>query len=402
MSDQPDRSYDLVLFGATGFTGRLTAHYLARHAPAGCRWALAGRNQAKLAAVRDELSAVDPALTELPLLAADAGDPASLATVAASSRVVISTVGPYLQHGEPLVAACAEAGTDYLDLTGEPEFVDLMYARHHQRAVAAGARLIHCCGFDSIPHDLGAFFTVGLLPDDVPIAVEGVVRAGGRPSAGTVHSAVTALSRARSSAAAARARRGLEQRPADRHARAVRTPPRRANGLWLLPLPTIDAQVVARSARALQRYGPDFRYSHYAGVRSLPVAVGGVLGVAALAGLSQLPPTRRLLLSRFQPGTGPTAEQRAAGWFRVRFTGTAGTRRVVTEVTGGEPGYDETAKMLAEAALCVAFDDLPPAAGQLTPAVAMGQPLVDRLTRAGIAFRVLEESGDQDRPGAAD
>src|SRR4051812_23147093 len=123
----PERSYDIVLFGATGFTGRLTAHYLARHAPADCRWALAGRNQARLATVRDELSAVDPALARLPLLHADTGDPASLAAVAAGSRVVISTVGPYLRHGEPLVAACAAAGTDYLDLTGEPEFVDRMY-----------------------------------------------------------------------------------------------------------------------------------------------------------------------------------------------------------------------------------------------------------------------------------
>ncbi|MBV9822616.1 MAG: saccharopine dehydrogenase, partial [Actinobacteria bacterium] len=278
------------------------------------------------------------------------------------------------------------------DLTGEPEFVDLMYARYHRRAVASGARLIHCCGFDSVPHDLGALFTVGLLPEDVPIAVEGVVRAGGRPSAGTVHSAVTALSRARDASAAARSRRQLEQRPADRKARAVRTGPRRGKNLWLLPLPTIDPQVVARSARALPRYGPDFHYSHYAGVRSLPVAVASVLGIATLAGLVQLPPARRALLNRFAPGTGPSAEQRAAGWFKVRFTGTGGGHRVVTEVAGGEPGYDETAKMLAESALCVAFDDLPATAGQLTPAVAMGQPLIDRLTRAGIAFRVLEQS----------
>ncbi len=389
----PERSYDIVLFGATGFTGRLTAHYLARHAPAGCRWALAGRNPAKLAAVRDELSAVDPALGQLPLLTADAQDPASLAAVATASRVVVSTVGPYLRHGEPLVAACAAAGTDYLDLTGEPEFVDRMYAAYHQQALASGARLIHCCGFDSIPHDLGAFFTVGLLPDDLPIAVQGVLRAGGRPSAGTVHSAVTALSRVRESAAAARARREREQRPADRRSRAVRTPPRREHGMWLLPLPTIDPVVVARSGRALPRYGPDFSYSHYAGVRKLRVAGASVLGVTALAGLAQLPPARRLLLSRFEPGTGPTAEQRAAGWFRMRFYATAGTRRVVTEVAGGEPGYDETAKMLAEAALCVAFDELPTAAGQLTPAVAMGQPLIDRLVRAGITFRVLEQSG---------
>jgi saccharopine dehydrogenase (NAD+, L-glutamate forming) len=388
----PDRSYDIVLFGATGFTGRLTADYLARHAPGNCRWALAGRNRAKLEAVRAELSSADPALAQLPLLIADVGDPASLAAVAGSTRVVVSTVGPYLQHGEPLVAACAQAGTDYLDLTGEPEFVDLMYARYHEQAVRSGARLIHCCGFDSIPHDLGVYFTVGLFPDDVPITVDGVVRAGGRPSAGTVHSAITAFSRVRASAEAARARRKLEHRPADRRARAVQTPPRRVDGMWLLPLPTIDPQVVARSGRVLPRYGPDFTYHHYAGVRKLPVAVGSVLGMAAVAGLAQVPPARRLVLSRFESGTGPSQQQRADSWFKVRFTATGGGQRVVTEVSGGDPGYDETAKMLAESALCVAFDDLPATAGQVTTAVAMGQPLIDRLTRAGLRFRVLEQS----------
>jgi short subunit dehydrogenase-like uncharacterized protein len=387
-----DHTYDIVLFGATGFTGRLTAEYLARHAPAGCRWALAGRNRARLEGVRAELSAIDPALTQLPLLSADVTDPASLASVAAGSRVVASTVGPYLRHGEPLVAACAAAGTDYLDLTGEAEFVDLMYIRYHEQAARSGARLIHCCGFDSIPYDLGVYFTVGLMPENVALSIDGVVRAGGRPSAGTIHSAITAFSRIRSSSSAARARRELEPRPADRRARAVATAPRRVNGMWLLPLSTIDPQVVARSGRALPRYGPDFSYSHYAGVRKLPVAVGGAATVAAAIGLAQLPPTRRLLLSRFQSGTGPSPQQRARSWFKVRFTATGGGQRVVTEVSGGDPGYDETAKMLAESALCVAFDDLPVTAGQVTTAAAMGQPLIDRLIAAGLQFRVLEQS----------
>lgn len=389
----PERDHDIVLFGATGFTGRLTAHYLARHAPAGCRWALAGRDQAKLEALRAELGTIARPLTRLPLLTADVSDPGSLAAVAASSRVVVSTVGPYLQHGEALVAACAEAGTHYLDLAGEPEFVDLMYVRHHERAVRTGARLIHCCGFDSIPHDLGAFFTVGLLPDDVPITVDAVVRAGGQPSAGTVHSALNAFSRVRASSRAMRARREVEPRPEGRRARAVRTGPRRADGLWLIPLPTIDPQVVARSARALPRYGPDFTYHHYAGIRRLPVAVGGTLGLVTVVGLAQLPPARRLLMSRFEPGTGPSAGERARSWFTVRFTATGGGQRVVTEVAGGDPGYGETAKMLAQSALCVAFDNLPAGGGQLTPAVAMGQSLIDRLTRAGLTFQVVERSG---------
>ncbi|MEU7609746.1 saccharopine dehydrogenase NADP-binding domain-containing protein [Micromonospora sp. NPDC049204] len=389
-----ERTYDVVLFGATGFTGGLTADYLARHAPAGLRWALAGRNPDRLAAVRDRLAAVDPTLADLPLLTADVTDNDSLRAVAESARVVASTVGPYVHHGEPLVAACAAAGTDYLDITGEPEFVDLMYVRHHAEATRTGARLVHACGFDSIPHDLGVWFTVKQLPADAPITVDGYVRAGGRFSAGTYHSALTAFSRSGQASQAARERRAVEPRPTDRRVRAV--PGRLARsaelGIWTVPLPTIDPQVVRRSAAARPEYGPDFRYRHFAAVKRLPTVLAGAVGLGALVGLVKLPPSRRWLLGRLASGQGPTPEQRAASWFRVRFVGTGGGQRVVTEVAGGDPGYDETAKMLAESALCLALDELPPTAGQLTPVAAMGDALLDRLIRAGLTFRVLEPS----------
>ncbi|KJR01873.1 saccharopine dehydrogenase family protein, partial [Gordonia sihwensis] len=177
MPDLPqNRRFDLVLFGATGFTGELTAEHLAEHLPDGARWALAGRNRDRLDAVRTRLAAVAPAAAELELLIADTTDPESLRAVAESARVVITTVGPYLQHGAPLVAACAAAGTDYVDLAGESEFLDRMYIAHHSTAVRTGARLVHACGFDSIPHDLGAFFTAKQLPDSAPATVRGVVR----------------------------------------------------------------------------------------------------------------------------------------------------------------------------------------------------------------------------------
>jgi saccharopine dehydrogenase (NAD+, L-glutamate forming) len=385
------RPYDVVLFGATGFTGGLVARYLAGHAPDGLRWALAGRDHDRLARVRDALVAVDPACAELPLLTADVADQASMRRLAGSTRVVASTVGPYVRHGEPLVAACARAGTDYLDITGEPEFVDRMFVRHHEEAVASGARIVHACGFDSVPHDLGVYFTVGHLPDDVPVTVSGYVRAGGRFSAGTYHSALLAISRARQTTEAARARRRVEPRPTGRRVRAVPGRPGRvgAAGGWVLPLPTLDPQVVRRSAATLPAYGPDFTYSHFAVVRRLPAAVAGVAGFAGLAGLVRVPPARRWLMGRLASGQGPSAADRAKGWFRVRFVGTGGGQRVVTEVSGGDPGYDETAKMLAESALCLAVDDLPPTAGQVTTAVAMGDALTRRLTRAGIGFRVV-------------
>jgi short subunit dehydrogenase-like uncharacterized protein len=388
------RTYDLVLVGATGFTGGLTAEYLARNAPDRCRWALAGRNRAKLEAVRERLVAIDPALADLPLLHADVTDPSSLAAVAESARVVITTVGPYIEHGEPLVAACAEAGTDYVDLTGEPEFVDRMYVRHHARATETGARIVHACGLDSVPHDLGAWFTVQQLPEDVPLRLRGMFRAGGRISGGTFHSAITAFSRARQMKQAAAERRRMEPRPAGRRVRAVARPPHRdaAFGWWLVPLPTLDPLVVKRSAAALERYGPDFEYAHYAAVKRLPVALGGIAGVGTLAAAAQVRPLRNLMLSRMPQGEGPTEEQRARSWFSMRFVGEGGGQRVVTEVSGGDPGYGETSKMLAESALCLAFDDNPPTAGSVTTATAMAENLVARLVKAGLGFEVLERN----------
>ncbi|MGW2335177.1 saccharopine dehydrogenase family protein [Streptomyces sp. NPDC001685] len=381
-----DRPYDIVLFGATGFVGVLTAEYLAAHAPEGLRWALAGRGKAKLEALRASL----PEGSEPGVLVADVADPASLRRLAEQARVVASTVGPYVKYGEDLVAACADTGADYLDLCGEPEFVDLTYVRHDARARETGARLVHACGFDSIPHDLGAYFTVRQLPEGVPLTVDAYVTADAAFSGGTFASALGQFARGRQMAAAARDRARHEPRLMGRRALAPTGVPRFAGevGAWALPLPTIDPQIVKRSARALERYGPDFRYRHYAAVRRLPVAVGGVAAMGALFTAAQLPPARRWLSDRIKPGEGPGPEKRAKSWFSVRFVGEGGGRRVFTEVSGGDPGYGETAKMFAESALCLAFDELPETAGQVTTAVAMGDALTERLRAAGITFRV--------------
>ncbi|MFD8423041.1 saccharopine dehydrogenase family protein [Streptomyces sp. NPDC059466] len=381
---ETDRAYDIVLFGATGFVGALTAEYLDAHAPEGLRWAIAGRDRQKLERLRDGLAGAPD------IIRADVSDPASLRGLARSARVVATTVGPYIVHGEELVAACADAGTDYLDLTGEPEFVDLMYVRHDARARETGARLVHACGFDSIPHDLGAYFTVRQLPEDVPLRVDGFVRAQAMFSGGTFASALTQFARGRQILTAARDRGRHEPRLMERRASAPVSAPRYAKEVdaWALPLPTIDPQIVQRSARALRRYGPDFRYRHYAAVRRLPIAVGGVAAVGAVFAAAQLPPARRWLSDRIKPGDGPSAARRAKSWFSVRFVGEGGGQRVFTEVAGGDPGYDETAKMFAESALSLAFDDLPPTAGQVTTAVAMGDALIARLRAAGITFRV--------------
>ncbi|MEV5161829.1 MULTISPECIES: trans-acting enoyl reductase family protein [unclassified Streptomyces] len=385
-----ERPYDVVLFGATGFVGALTAEYLAAHAPEGCRWALAGRNRRRLEELRDRLAAKNPHCADLALLTADADDADALRALAESAHVVASTVGPYVWYGEKLVAACAEAGTDYTDLTGEAEFVDRMYLEHDGRARETGARLVHACGFDSVPHDLGAWFTVRQLPEGVPLTVDGYVRTNAVFSGGTFASALTALGRGPQMVRAAKERRMHEPRLVGRRARAPQGSPHFSpeTGTWALPLPTLDPRVVERSARALERYGPDFRYRHFASVKRLPMALGGVGAVGLLAGAAQIPAARHWLSARVEPGTGPGVQRRGRSWFTVRFVGEGGGRRVFTEVSGGDPGYDETAKMLAEAALALALDDLPATSGQVTTAVAMGEALLERLTAAGLRFRV--------------
>ncbi|MEE1770727.1 saccharopine dehydrogenase NADP-binding domain-containing protein [Streptomyces sp. JV185] len=384
------RPYDVVLFGATGFVGALTAEYLAAHAPSGFRWAVAGRNRAELERLRGRLAAIEPRCADLPLLHADADDEHSLRELAESAHVVATTVGPYVWYGEKLVAACAEAGTDYTDLTGEAEFVDRMYLEHDVRARETGARIVHACGFDSVPHDLGVYFTVRQLPQGVPLTVDGFVRSNAVFSGGTFASALTAMGRGPLSLRAARERRLHEPRLVARRARAPLGAPHFSTetGTWALPLPTLDPQVVRRSARALDRYGPDFRYRHFASVRHLPVALGGTAAVGALVGAAQLPAARSWLMNRYEPGRGPDAERRRRSWFTVRFVGTGGGHRVFTEVSGGDPGYDETAKMLAQSALCLALDELPPTSGQVTTAAAMGDALLERLSSAGVRFRV--------------
>jgi short subunit dehydrogenase-like uncharacterized protein len=387
---EASRRFDLALFGATGFTGGLTAEYLAAHAPAGTKWAIVGRNRAKLEAVAARLGGIGSAPPPPEILVADAADSAALAEVAAATRVVVTTVGPYALYGGPLVAACAAAGTDYCDLTGEPEFVDRTWLEHHETAVRTGARLVHCCGFDSIPHDLGAYFTVQQLPEGVPLKVDGYVRANAGFSGGTYHSTVNGFARARETFGAAKARRRAEPRDPARPIHAA--PPRVRHlaevGGWVAPLPTIDGTVVRRSAAAVPRYGPEFTYGHHLVARNPATIPALALGVGAVAALAPLPPTRKLLLKIKDPGEGPDEATRERSWFKLVFVGEGGGERVVTEVAGGDPGYGETTKMLAESALCLAFDDLPEVAGQATTVEAMGDMLLTRLQKAGITFRV--------------
>ena len=381
------RQFDLILFGATGFTGGLTAAYLAAHAPASLRWALAGRSVRKLAEVKRRLAQAYPRCESLGLVQADSFDARALARMAESTQVVISTVGPYIHYGEALVAACAERGTHYVDLTGEPEFVELCLQKYDAVARSSGAKIINCCGFDSIPHDLGVLFTVLQCPPDVPIRIRGFVRVSMGISGGTWHLAVHAFSRLRHYVRLRRQRGAVA--PADgRRVKALMQGVHYEPQLrkWAVPFPTIDPQVVRRSARALDCYGPDFGYAHYLEVKRLPLVLATAAGASTVFALAQFKPTRQWLLSRKAVGDGPDPQRRARSWFRVRFMANAGGHPIRTQVSGGDPGYDETAKMLSEAALCLLQDNTPPVAGVITPAAALGEALIHRLQRAGMRF----------------
>ncbi len=383
------RDYDVVVFGATGFTGGLTAAYLAAHAPAELRWAIAGRSADKLDALRAKLAAQHPGGRAPGTLLASVDDAASLQHMAASTRVLLSTVGPFIDYGEPVVRACVEQGTDYVDSTGETQFVQKVLARYGEPARERGVRIVNSCGFDSIPTDLGALYTVRQLPRGRPIALEGYVSLRGVFSGGTERSAIKTLAPSSEPAPASElslvgGRRVRVLTPKTRYARE--------QGGWTSPMPTLDPQIVLRSAASLEAYGPDFSYAHHVVHASLfhMLAAAWVFGWLAL--LARFAPTRALLLKLVKKsGQGPTQAQMDRGWFKVRFVAQCDGQTLQTEVAGGDPGYGETSKMLAESALCLALDGdaLPARAGVLTTAEAMGDALIARLQRAGLTFRVV-------------
>ncbi len=397
------REHDVVLHGATGFVGRLTAKHLAAYAGP-TRVALSGRSRDKLEALRAELG------VDWPLIVADAGDAGSMTALAKSSTAVATTVGPYAKYGMPLVQACATAGTSYADLTGEVLFVRDSAAGAHDTAVRTGARIVHAAGFDSIPSDLG----VQLLHEQVTADGEGTlgdtvllaVSMKGGVSGGTIDSLRTQLD-------VVKADRSLRKVVADPYAlstdrsvehesaadKDVMIPTRDPLlGHWVAPfvMAAYNTRIVRRSNALLDHaYGPNFHYREVMSVGRSPLApvlAGGVTaGLGALVAGMALPPTRALLDRVLpKPGTGPSPKAQEAGHFRVEITTqtSTGARYVATVAAKGDPGYAATAVMLGESALCLGTDPLTSPGGVLTPAVAMGSRLADRLRARGFELSV--------------
>ncbi len=381
------RSYDLVLFGATGFTGRLTARYLAGKTDESFRWAIAGRD-------RDRLSALARELGDRPgVIRADVNDYDSLLHMARRTRVLATTVGPYIRYGEAVVMACIEAGASYADLTRGPAFVDHIIDHCATSAREQRVRIVNCCGFDSIPHDLGAYMMVSALPDDAAVHLQGFVSAKGGISGGTWNSALEALGNLGETR---RVIANMEERQAgERRVRVDRRGPHFEEAVhgWVMPFPSIDRQIIIRSAASLPVYGREFTYGHYIRAGSLPKLIALGSGVATVTAMAQIGPVRRWLGGMKPSGSGPDEETLAGGRFRVTFLARADGRRLVGEASGGEPGYAETSRMLAESALCLALDadSLPERYGVLTPVEAMGDALLARLRGIGIRFEILED-----------
>ncbi|MEM1262134.1 MAG: saccharopine dehydrogenase NADP-binding domain-containing protein [Pseudomonadota bacterium] len=402
------RQYDVVVWGATGFTGRLVAEYLTeRYGTNGdLKWAIAGRNADKLTAIKTSLG---ERAANLDALTADSHDRASLDALVTNTRVVCTTVGPYAKYGSPLVAACAASGTHYCDLAGEVPWMRAMIDEHASSAASSGARIVHCCGFDSIPSDMGVHFVqreararYGEPFGEIAMLVRAI---RGAASGGTVASLLGVVEAATADRSVARTvvhpyslnPEGEQKGPDSRDQTGASY--NELAGAWSAPfvMAQINTKIVRRS-NALQGYpyGREFRYSEStstgkgaggflkAGLTS--VGLGGFMLAATAA------PLRSLMNKTFlpQPGDGPDAAAREAGFFNLLFYGKRGDGSVVrSRVTGDrDPGYGSTSKMLAESAVCLAKDESVTVDGGFwTPASAMGDALLTRLANnAGLGF----------------
>lgn len=401
MTDPSARDLDIVLFGATGFVGRLVAQHLASADLDGVVVGLAGRSRERLDEVQRSLGA------SWPVLVADSADAESLEVLAKSARVVVSTVGPYARRGLPLVRACAAAGTSYADLTGEPLFVRESIDACHDLAVSTGARIVHACGFDSVPSDLG----VQLLADQVAADGAGelaeatllLVSSRGGFSGGTVDSLRQQIDDVRGDPSLARRLHDPYLLSPDRSAEPDLGPQRDDflakrldDGTWVGPfvMASFNTRIVRRS-NALQehRYGRALRYREVVRTgRSVfaPAAAAGIaLAFGGVAGGLRTPVVRPLLDKLLpDPGEGPSEKTMAQGHFRMQIRGltTTGARYLATVAASGDPGYAATSVMIGQSALSLALDDLPSGGGVLTPATAIGPALVRRLRDQGFTF----------------
>lgn len=403
--------YDLVIFGATSFVGAITAEYmLSKYGASGpIRWAVAARSEAKLVKLKAELG---PEAKDLGVIVANSDDEASLRAMCGQTRLVISTVGPYALYGDALVKVCADTGTHYCDLTGETQWIAAMQGAHEDAAKQSGALIVHSCGFDSIPSDMGVHFLQEVVEAEFGRTCEtvemGVKAAKGGASGGTVASLINVLKEAQADPSLRKKLADHYLLCPDDHGYTAKQEERAryysdALESWCAPfvMAAINTRNVHRS-NALQdnRYGANFRYSEYtmtgSGAKGSLGSIAMTAGMGGLMGVLALGPTR-MLAEKFllpKPGEGPSPQEQKDGFYKLVFAGTlpSGEVRRVRVTGDRDPGYGSTAKMLAEAALCILeqADEGETKGGFWTPASLMGAPLRERLSEnAGLTFEVL-------------
>ncbi len=408
-----ESQYDLVVFGATSFVGQILTRYLHEHFGVGgdLKWAIAGRSRSKLDQLLGELGS---SAQQLPVLVADASDDQALRALCDQTRVVISTVGPYALYGEPLIRACVESGTDYCDLTGEVQWLRRMITTYQEQAEASGARIVNCCGFDSIPSDMGVYFLQkeGQRRFGQPFTrIKMRVRAAkGEFSGGTVASLLNVVKEARADPALRKELANPYSLCPANHGFTARQPNVKSAEYdadfqaWTAPfvMAAINTRVVHRSnALTGGGYGRDFRYDEAVltgrGLKGRGAALGVVAAMGGFMLGAALKPTR-WALERFvvpKPGEGPSPEAQQKGFYDLRFFGeTPEGQRLRARVTGDQdPGYGSTAKMLGQAGVCLAKDlaESGRSGGFWTPSTAMGDQLLERLQDyAGLGFEVME------------
>lgn len=402
------KEFDVIIWGATGFTGRLVAEYYLRHygLTNDFKWAMAGRSQKKLEEVRAQVGN-----ESIPLIVADSHDKASLDALVKRTRVICTTVGPYAKYGNELVAACVEHGVDYCDLAGETPWIRRMIDQHHEAAKKSGSRIVHCCGFDSIPSDLGTYFIQQQAMEkfgEYCVKVKMLLKAAsGGFSGGTYASMSNVMLEASKDPAVGKMLfnpYGLnpegECSGADKG--DLQSVKFEADiGAWIMPfvMAAINTRVVRRS-HALEGYpyGKDFQYEEaMISGKGFIGRLKGYVGLAALAAIMAGKPDTlyKKLLDRVfpKPGEGPSKEEREAGFFKFEVVGVFRDGEIMTaEITGDrDPGYGSTSKMLGESAACLALDKAktPKLSGVLTPSVALGNALLDRLEKhAGVKFNL--------------
>ena len=418
MSDS-DRTHDIVVWGATGVAGRFTAEYLTeRYDSADLELAIGGRSRERLADVAADLTRRSDGWEDVPVVVGDATDPESLRAIAEDTRVVCTTVGPYTTYGSNLVAACVDAGTDYCDLTGEVNWVREMIDRYHEAAVDAGARIVHSCGFDSVPADIGTLLVQSFATDELGAPCEtvriyleggdGSVSGGTLASFGELFEAVATDPLAREtlrnpySLAPAGERSGID--PGEQ--RGPRRDPLRASWTAPSPMAAVNERVVRRSNALLgYPWTREFRCSEVVPTGSGPVgaATAGLVagGLGAFTAAMSVGPLRSAIQKYVfpDPGEGPTRAEAEAGSFSIRVLGrgVAPDGRFTVEAEFGadrDPGYGATGRMLGESAVCLARGDLdsPHEGGVLTPASGIGLPLADRLREVGFTASVRQVS----------